>query len=114
MFLGEDLDIYRRLIPRYFPSADKYDLKHESGEQQGDGEEEDKEVKEEGVHEKDDGEANEKPNQVEETEGLYVWVFLNSKAFTFCLDYFVCVLCGVSLLVTSPPESLVTNTLATT
>ena len=93
MFLGEDLDIYRRLIPRYFPSADEYDLKHESSEQQGDGEEEGKEVKEKDLHGKDDeGEANEKLNREEEPEGLYVCLmFVNSKAFNFCLDYFVCI-----------------------
>ena len=36
VFLGEDLDVYTHLLPRYFPSADKYDQKLESIEQQED------------------------------------------------------------------------------
>jgi len=36
VFLGEDLDVYRYLLPRYFPSADKYDQEPESIEQQED------------------------------------------------------------------------------
>ena len=36
VFLGEDLDVYTHLLPRYFPSADKYDQELESIEQQED------------------------------------------------------------------------------
>ena len=36
VFLGEDLDVYNHLLPRYFPSADKYDQELESIEQQED------------------------------------------------------------------------------
>ena len=75
VFLGEDLDVYRQLFPRYFPSADKYDQERESIEQQENANEEENAVKEKEkkeLHEgEDQGEATEKSTKEEETAGLF-------------------------------------------
>ena len=75
VFLGEDLDVYRHLLPRYFPSADKYDQELESIEQQENANEEENAVKEtekKELHEgEDQGEATEKATKEEETAGLF-------------------------------------------
>ena len=80
VFLGEDLDVYRFLLPRYFPSADKYDQEPESIEQQEDENEEGNAVKEKEKDElnesEGEGKATEKSNKEEEATGLFVLMFL--------------------------------------
>lgn len=74
VFLGGDLDVYRHLLPRYFPSADKYDQELESFDQQEDASEEENAVKEkdkEESHEAEgEGETTENCSKEKETEGL--------------------------------------------
>lgn len=75
------MDVYKHLLPRYFPSADKHDQELESSDQQGD--EEEDVVKEKGdkdVHEtEDEGETKEICNREEETEGLHESCSIISK-----------------------------------
>lgn len=74
VFLGEDLDVYSHLLPRYFPSPDKYDQELESTQQQEDANEEGNSVKEKEkteLHEGEgEGEDTAKFNKEDETAGL--------------------------------------------
>lgn len=92
VFLGEDLDVYRHLLPRYFPSADKYDQELESieleedADQEGNAEEEKEEEKEkEESHESEgEGKAAEKSDKEEETAGLFCIVDSKTLMFSLC------------------------------
>ncbi|KAL9954613.1 hypothetical protein ACROYT_G042177 [Oculina patagonica] len=71
VFLGGDLDVYKHLLPRYFPSADKHDQELESSDQQGDG----AEVEEDAVKEKEDKDVHETEGEgetKEETEDIEI------------------------------------------
>ena len=77
VFLGEDLDVYRHLLPRYFPAADKYDQELASFEQQEDANEKGNAVKEKEKDElqesEGEGKATENSNKdEEESAGLFV------------------------------------------
>lgn len=89
VFLGEDLDVYSHLLPRYFPSADKYDQELESIEQQEDVNQEGDAVEEkekEELHESEgEGKAAEKSDKEEETAGLFCVV--DSKTLMFSLYF---------------------------
>ena len=89
VFLGEDLDVYSHLLPRYFPSPDKYDQELESTEQQEDANEEGNLVKEKEkkeLHEGEgEGEATEKSATEDETTGLFALSTPKCWFFSLCL-----------------------------
>ena len=72
VFLGEDLDVYNHLLPRYFPSADKYDQELESIEQQEDANQEQQEdanqEQQEDANQEQQENANQEENAGEEKE----------------------------------------------
>ena len=88
VFLGEDLDVYRHLLPRYFPLADKYDQELESieleedADQEGNAEEE--KEKEESQESEGEGKAAKKSDNEEETAGLFCIVDSKTLMFSLC------------------------------
>ena len=89
VFLGEDLDVYTHLLPRYFPSADKYDQELESIEQEEDVNQEGNVVEEtekgESHESESEGKAAEKSDKEEDTAGLFCVV--GSKTLVFSLRF---------------------------
>lgn len=88
VFLGEDLDVYRHLLPRYFPSADKYDQELESIELEEDadqeGNAEEGKEKEESQESEGEGKAAKKSDNEEETAGLFCIVDSKTLMFSLC------------------------------
>lgn len=80
--------MYRHLLPRYFPSADKYDQELESIEleedvdQEGNAEEE--KEKEESQESEGEGKAAKKSDKEEETAGLFCIVDSKTLMFSLC------------------------------
>ena len=89
VFLGEDLDVYTHLLPRYFPSAEKYDQELESIEQEEDVNQEGNAVeekeKDESHESESEGKAAEKSDKEEDTAGLFCVV--DSKTLVFSLRF---------------------------